>query len=48
MSWCHTDLRPMVTSLDRGQAAAAAYLPLASPAEDTLNGPKTKRAAAQR
>lgn len=26
----------MVTSLDRGQAAAAAYLHLASPAEDTL------------
>lgn len=48
MSQCHTNLRPMVTSLDRGQAAAAAYLHLASPAKDTLNGPKTKRADAQR
>ena len=29
-------LRAMVTSLDRGQAAAAPYLHLASPAEDAL------------
>lgn len=42
------DLTNMVTSLDRGQAAAAAYLHLASPAKDTLSGPKTKRAVAQR
>lgn len=41
-------LRAMVTSLDRGQAAAAAYLHLASPAEDALRGPKTECAAALR
>lgn len=35
----------MVTSLDRGQAAAASYLHPASPAKDTLNGPKTNRSA---
>ncbi|KAK5867401.1 hypothetical protein PBY51_011897 [Eleginops maclovinus] len=32
MSQYHTDLGLMVTSLDRGEAAAAAYLLLASPA----------------
>lgn len=45
MSRCQPRSRLQVLSLDSGQAAAAAYLLLASPAKDTLNGPKTKRAA---
>lgn len=45
MSRCQPGSRLQVLSLDSGQAAAAAYLLLASPAKDTLNGPKTKRAA---
>lgn len=36
--------RSWFASLDRRQAAAAAYQHLASPAKDTLNGPKTKSA----
>lgn len=45
MSRCQPGSRLQVLSLDSGQAAAAAYLLLASPAKDTLNGPKTKRTA---
>lgn len=45
MSRCQPGSRLQLLSLDSGQAAAAAYLLLASPAKDTLNGPKTKRTA---
>lgn len=45
MSRCQPGSRLQVLSLDSGQAAATAYLLLASPAKDTLNGPKTKRTA---
>lgn len=42
MSRCQPGSRLQVLSLDSGQAAAAPYLLLASPAKDTLNGPKTR------
>lgn len=45
MSRCQPELKLQGLSLDSGQAAATAYLLLASPAADTRNGPKTKRTA---